>query len=192
MHSLPLEHESEVQTNARNSGVTLFSACVMWKKCWLQVQNTKWSIQITDRLAVDVSHNSVHAQFCCHNNMHKWQKNAHHIYSHHHHKHQGLDPLICSISRVTIVLANVSLVFQLFFLVVCSDMISKGFGLVAFFASVKASSVRVRSRLFCGHKGCSLLEVSITSYRPLQFSTYIVHTIFFNHWKVTGDWDRLV
>jgi len=36
------------------------------------------------------------------------------------------------------------LVFQLFsFLVVCSDMISKGFGLVAFFASVKAGSVCV-------------------------------------------------
>jgi len=52
-------------------------------------------------------------------------------------------------------------------------MISKGFGLVAFFASVKTSSVfirlsclvciqsvvhGVRSRLFCGHKGCSLPE----------------------------------
>ena len=99
---------------------------------------------------------------------------------HHHHKHQGLDPFICSISRVTTVLANVSSVF----LVVCSDMISKGFGLVAFFASVKASSVcirlscpvcnqsvvqGVRSRLFCGHKGCSLPEVSITLFLPLQF-----------------------
>jgi hypothetical protein len=58
---------------------------------------------------------------------------------HHHHKHQGLDPLIRSVSTVTTVVANVSLVFQLFFfLVVCSNMISKGFGLVAFFASVKA------------------------------------------------------
>jgi hypothetical protein len=46
--------------------------------------------------------------------------------------------LIRSVSRVTTVLANVSSVFQLFFfLVVCSDMIAKGFGLVAFFASVK-------------------------------------------------------
>jgi hypothetical protein len=50
----------------------------------------------------------------------------------------------------------------------CSDMISKGFGLVAFFSSVKASYVcihlsclvciqsvvrGVRSRLFCGHEG---------------------------------------
>src|SRR5215470_10862647 len=53
-----------------------------------------------------------------------------------------MDPLIRSISRVTNALANVSSVFQLFFfLVVCSDMISKGFGLVAFFSSVKASSV---------------------------------------------------
>ena len=61
----------------------------------------------------------------------------HHHHHHHHHKHQGLDALIRSVSRVTTVLANVSSVFQLFFfLVVCSDMISKGFGLVAFFASV--------------------------------------------------------
>jgi hypothetical protein len=79
----------------------------------------------------------------------------------------------------------VSSVSQLFFfLVVCSDMISKGFGLVTFFASVKASSVcihlscpvciqsvvhGVRSRLFCGHTGCSLPEVSITLFLPLQF-----------------------
>jgi hypothetical protein len=91
---------------------------------------------------------------------------------HHLHKHQGLDPLIRSVPRVTTALAIVSSVFQLFsFLVVCSDMISKGLGLVAFFASVKTSSVcihlpclvciqsvvhGVRSRLFCGHKGCSL------------------------------------
>jgi len=97
----------------------------------------------------------------------------------HHHKHQGLDHLTSSVSRATTVLANVSSVFQLFFfLVVCSDMISKGFGLAAFFASVKASSVcihlscpvciqsvfhGVRSPLFCGHKGRSLLEGSITS-----------------------------
>jgi len=104
---------------------------------------------------------------------------------HHHHKHQELDPLIRSVSRVTTALANVSSVFQLFFfLVVCSDMISKGFGLVAFFASGKASSVcihlfclvciqsvvhGVRSPLFCGHKGCSLLEVSVTSFLQLQY-----------------------
>ena len=103
----------------------------------------------------------------------------------HHHKPQGLVPLIRSVSRVTTVLANVSSVFQLFsFLVVYSDMISNGFGLVAFFASVKPISVcihlsclvciqsvvyGVRSRLFCGHKGCSLPEVSITSFLPFQF-----------------------
>ena len=55
---------------------------------------------------------------------------------------------------------------------------------MAFFASVKASSVcihlscpvciqsvvhGVRSRLFCGHEGCSLPEVSITSFLSLQF-----------------------
>jgi hypothetical protein len=101
--------------------------------------------------------------------------NYHH---HHHHQHQRLDPLIHSVSRVTTVLAKVSSVFLLFsFLVVCSNMISKGFGLVAFFASVKTSSVSIHlscliriqsvvhgvwSLLFCGHKGCSLPEVSIT------------------------------
>jgi hypothetical protein len=52
--------------------------------------------------------------------------------------------LIRSVTRVTNALANVSSVFQLFFFrVVCSDMISKGFGFVAFFASVKGSSVRI-------------------------------------------------
>ena len=56
--------------------------------------------------------------------------------------------LIRSVSRVTTVLANVSSVFQLFsFLVVCSDMISTGYGFVAFFASVNASSV-------CIHLSC--------------------------------------
>jgi len=64
-----------------------------------------------------------------------------HHHHHHHHKRQGLDPLISSISRVTTALSNVSSVFQLFsFLVVCSGMISKGFGFVAFFASAEASS----------------------------------------------------
>ena len=121
---------------------------------------------------------------------------------HHHHKHQGLDPLISSVSRVTTVLASVSSVFQLFFfLVVCSDMISKGFGLVAFFVNVKASSVcihlsclvciqspvhGVRSHLFCGHKICSLLEVSITSFLPLQFfvSVRLSESSFLTHIKM--------
>jgi len=66
----------------------------------------------------------------------------------HHHKHQELDPLIRSVSRVTVARANASSVFQLFsFLAVCSGMISKGFGFVAFYASVKASSV-------CIHLSC--------------------------------------
>jgi len=65
--------------------------------------------------------------------------------SHHNHKNQGLDPLIRSVSRVTTALANVSSFFQLFsFPVVCSGMISKGFGFVALFASVEASSVCIR------------------------------------------------
>jgi hypothetical protein len=115
----------------------------------------------------------------------KYVKYVGQLFLSHHYKHQELDPLIRSISRVTTVLANVSSVFQLFFfLVVYSGMISKGFGLVEFFASVKASSVcihlyclvciqsvdyGVRSRLFCGHKGCSLPEVSITSFLLPQF-----------------------
>ena len=70
---------------------------------------------------------------------------------HNHHKHQGLDPLILSVFTVTAALANASSVFQLFsFLVVCSGMISKGFGYVAFFASVAASSVCINlSCLVC-------------------------------------------
>ena len=50
--------------------------------------------------------------------------------------------MIRSVSKVTTALSSVSSVFQLFsFLVVCSSMISKGFGFVAFFASVETSSV---------------------------------------------------
>jgi len=127
---------------------------------------------------------------------------SHNHHHHHKHKHQALDPLIRSVSRVTTALANVSSVFQLFsFLVVCSDMILKGFGLVAFFASLKASSVcirlscpvciqsvvhGVRSLLFCGHKGCSLLEVSITSFLPLQFfvSVRLSDSNFLTHIKM--------
>ena len=107
----------------------------------------------------------------------------------HHHKHQGLDPLIHSVSTVTAARANASSVFQLFFfLLVCSGMISKGFAFVAFFASVKASSICIHlsclvclysvfrgvcSHLFCGHKGCSLPEVSVTSFLPLQFFVFV-------------------
>jgi hypothetical protein len=119
-----------------------------------------------------------------------------------HNIQQGLDPLIRFLSRVTTALSSISSVFQLFFfLVVCSDMISKGFGLVAFFASIKASSVcihlsclaciqsvvhGVQSRLFCGHKGCSLPEVSITSFLPLQFlvSVRVTESNFLTHIKM--------
>ena len=77
----------------------------------------------------------------------------------HHHKHQGLDSLIRSVSRVTAARANASSVFQLFsFPLVCSGMISKGFGFVAFFAGVKASSV-------CIHLSCLVC---------LQFAAYVV------------------
>jgi len=65
--------------------------------------------------------------------------------NYHHHKHRGLAPLTRSVSRVTAAHTSASSVFQLFsFLVVCSGMISDGFGFVAFFASVKASSVCIQ------------------------------------------------
>ena len=119
-----------------------------------------------------------------------------------HHKHPWLGHLARSVSRVTIALSIVSSVSQSFsFLVGCSGMILKGFGLVAFFASVKASSVcihlyclewrlsvvsGVRSRLFCGHEGCSLLEVSINSFLPLQFfaSVRLSESTFLTHIKM--------
>ena len=120
----------------------------------------------------------------------------------HHHKHQRLDPLIRSVSRVTNALAKVSSVFQLFsFLMVCNGMISKGSGFVAFFASVKASSVCIHlscpvcmqsvvhgvwSHLFCDHKVCSLPEVSIISFLPLQFfvSVRLSESNFLTHIKM--------
>ena len=125
----------------------------------------------------------------------------------HQHKHQGLDPLIRSVSTVTAAHTNASSVFQLFsFLAVCSGMISKGFGFVAFFASMKASSVCIHlscpvclqsavrgvcSRLFCGHKGCSLPEVSVTSFLPLQFFVFVrlLESNFLTHIKM---WAKLV
>jgi len=92
---------------------------------------------------------------------------------HYHHKHQGLDPLIPSVSIVTTALANVSSVFQLFsFLVVYSDMISKGFGLVAFFASVKASSV-------CIHLTCLVCIQSVVHGVRSRVFPYIRNRMLF-------------
>jgi hypothetical protein len=72
----------------------------------------------------------------------------HHHHHHHHHKHQGLDHLARSVSTVTAALSSVSSVSQLFsFPADCSGMILKGFGVVAFFAGVRASS-------FCIHLSC--------------------------------------
>jgi hypothetical protein len=77
--------------------------------------------------------------------------NHHHHHHHHHHKHQGLGHLARSVPTVTAALASVSSVSQLFsFLVDCSGMISKGFGVVAFFAGVRASSFSIHiSCLVC-------------------------------------------
>jgi hypothetical protein len=67
-------------------------------------------------------------------------------------------------------------------------MISKGFCLVAFFESVKASYFYIHlscpvyiqfavpgvwSSLFYGPLGCGLPEVSIISFLPSQFSVYV-------------------
>jgi hypothetical protein len=72
-----------------------------------------------------------------------------------HHHHQGLGHLARSVSIVTAALANFSSVFQLFsFLVDCSGMILKGFGFVAFFAGVTASS-------FCIHLSCLVCIQSV-------------------------------
>ena len=90
----------------------------------------------------------------------------------HHHKHQGLDPLIRSGSTVTTALSNISSVFQLFsFLAVCSGMISKGF--VALFASVEASSVCIHlSCLVCLYIVVVVLCV-LLSYVYLLYYMYI-------------------
>jgi len=121
---------------------------------------------------------------------------------HHHHHHPGLGHLARSVSRVTVAVSIVSSVSQLFsFLVGCSGIILKGFGFVAFFAGVKGNSFcihlscLVRSlsvvrgvwcRLFCGHKGCSLPEVSITSFLPPQFfgSVRLPKSSFLTHRKM--------
>jgi hypothetical protein len=119
------------------------------------------------------------------------------VLRHHHHKHPELGHLARFVSRVTVALSIVSSVSQMFsFLVGCSEMILKGFGFVAFFAGVKASSFSIHlsclvcclsvvrgewSRLFCGHKGRNLPEVSINSFLPplLRIQTnYATHTAF--------------
>ena len=96
---------------------------------------------------------------------------------HHHHKHPGLGHLTRSVSRVTAALSIASSVSQMFsFLVGCRGMISRGFGFVAFFVCVRASSFSIHLSclvcslavvrgewicLFCSHRRCSLPEVSV-------------------------------
>ena len=64
---------------------------------------------------------------------------------HHHHKHQGMNPLIRSVSRVIDALSNVFQVVQLiFFLAVWSCRILQEFGFVAFFVCVEAISFCIR------------------------------------------------
>jgi hypothetical protein len=72
-----------------------------------------------------------------------------------HHKHQELGHLARSVSTVTAALASVSSVSQLFsFLVDRCGMILKGFGVVAFFADVRASP-------FCIHLSCLVCIQSV-------------------------------
>jgi hypothetical protein len=72
-----------------------------------------------------------------------------------HHKHPGLGHLARSVSTVTVALSKVSSVFQLFsFLVGYTGVILKGFGLVTFFAGIKAFS-------FCIHLSCLVCILSV-------------------------------
>jgi hypothetical protein len=82
-------------------------------------------------------------------------KHTDHFTMYRHHKHQGLGHLALSVSTVTAALAKVYSVSQLFsFPVDYSGMILKGFGFVAFFAGVKASS-------FCSHLSCPVCLQSL-------------------------------
>jgi hypothetical protein len=66
-----------------------------------------------------------------------------------------LSHLARSVFRVTAALANVSSVSQLLsFLVYCSGMILKGFGVVAFFVGVRSSS-------FCTRLSCLVCIQSV-------------------------------
>jgi hypothetical protein len=76
-----------------------------------------------------------------------------------------LDPLIRFVSRVTNALANVSSVFQLFsFRVVCGDMISKRFGLVA---ELRLSNYIIRKYV-----------LPIWSEHNYMFSHRVVHWVY--------------
>ena len=85
--------------------------------------------------------------------------------AHRHHKHPGLGHLTRSVSRVTAALSIVSSVSQLFsFLVSCKGMISRGFGFVAFFVCVRASS-------FCIHLSCLICSLSVVQSLTLQYKS---------------------
>jgi len=80
-----------------------------------------------------------------------------------------LDPLIRSVSRVTAARANASSVFQSFsFLVVCSDMISKGFGFVAFFLQVSSEIISQTEKAFFQLFSSPVICSVIISAVPIQ------------------------
>jgi hypothetical protein len=111
--------------------------------------------------------------------------------------------LVRSVSSVKVALSIVSLVSQLVsFRMGFKGMILKGFGFVAFFGGVKASSFCIHlsclvcslsvvrgewSRLFCSHEGRNLPEVSIASFLLPQFfvsvrlskSNFLTQPLFF-------------
>ena len=83
---------------------------------------------------------------------------------HHHHKHPGLGHLTRSVSRVTSALSIASSVSQLFsFLVGCRGMISRGFGFVAFFVCVRASSVCIDLSCHSARDWLSILRTTYTT-----------------------------
>jgi len=101
--------------------------------------------------------------------------------------------MIRSVSRVATALTNVSSVSQLLsFLVVCSDMISKGFGLVAFFASVKTI---VRSTLLYFQYLVVFKQVAVgwclgsvsTQPRPLPAATCLNTTRYCKYSVIKND-----
>ena len=152
-----VNHSSPLQTVGHLHIVLYMDLVCHSRKCrLLKVEKTSFPLTLgTDNLAT--THHILKNIIICHITLGSlknatWHNSIPFIkLTHHHYKHHGLDPLIRSVSRVTAARANASSVFQLFsFLVVCSGMISKGFGFVALFASVKASSVSIHlSCLVC-------------------------------------------
>ena len=107
---------------------------------------------------------------------------------HHHHKHQGLDPLIRSVSRFIVALSSVFSVFLLsVFLVVCSGTISRGFGLVA----CNVVHRNVAFRLFAkDYKTTQAQEVHVCN--KLYKNIYLLRQLFVRKFKACRSFRRLL